>query len=276
MTRFRFVAEQAAQFPVSLLCRTLGVTRGGYYAWRRRPPSARAVADRELSERISEIHDQTLGIYGAPRVHVELRLAHGIHVGRKRVARLMRGLGIFGAGRQGGPRTATCDPARPSAPDLVDRSFCPRRTEPPGSATSSTCRPARGSCSSPRCRTSSAAGSSAGRCAMTCGQNWCSTPSGWPSHNADRAPAWSRTPTTAPSKPASPTAPTPRPPGTTSQWARSVTPGTTPSPRTSSPAPTRNSVGASASPPVRAARMRLFWSSSASTTPAAATPASAT
>ena len=58
--RFRFVAEEAAQFPVSLLCRTLGVTRQGYYAWRRRPPSARAIADQELSERIGQIHDGTL------------------------------------------------------------------------------------------------------------------------------------------------------------------------------------------------------------------------
>lgn len=128
MTRFRFIAEEAAQFPVSLLCRVLGVTRGGYYAWRRRPPSARAIADAELSERIGRIHDQTLGIYGAPRVHAELRIAHGINVGRKRVARLMRQRGIFGAGRRGGPRTTSRDPARPSAPDLVDRSFA--RAEP--------------------------------------------------------------------------------------------------------------------------------------------------
>ena len=106
----------------------LGVTRGGYYAWRTRPPSARAIADAELSERIGQIHDQTLGIYGAPRVHAELRLGHGIHVGRKRVARLMRERGIFGAGRRGGPRTTIRDPARASAPDLVDRSFA--RAEP--------------------------------------------------------------------------------------------------------------------------------------------------
>ena len=128
MTRFRFIAKEAAQFPVSLLCRTLGVTRGGYYAWRGRPPSARALADAALSQRIGQIHDQTLGIYGAPRVHAELRLGHGIHVGRKRVARLMRERGIFGAGRRGGPRTTTRDPARASAPDLVDRSFA--RAEP--------------------------------------------------------------------------------------------------------------------------------------------------
>jgi putative transposase len=128
VTRFRFIAEEAAQFPVSLLCRTLGVTRGGYYAWRRRPPSARALADRQLSEQIGRIHDQTLGIYGAPRIHAELRLGHGICVGRKRVARLMRERGIFGAGRRGGPRTTTRDSVRPSAPDLVDRSFV--RAEP--------------------------------------------------------------------------------------------------------------------------------------------------
>src|SRR5205085_9698123 len=74
-------------------------------------------------DKIALVHDQTLGIYGAPRIHAELRLGHAIAVGRKRVARLMRELGIFGAGRRGGPRTTTRDPARPSAPDLVDRSF---------------------------------------------------------------------------------------------------------------------------------------------------------
>lgn len=103
MTRFRFIAEQAAQFRVCLLCRCVGVTRQGYYAWRRRPPSARALSDARLSGRIARIHDQTLGIYGAPRIHAELRLGHGLRVGRKRVARLMRGLGIMGAGRRGGP-----------------------------------------------------------------------------------------------------------------------------------------------------------------------------
>jgi putative transposase len=126
--RFRFIAEEAAQFPVSLLCKVMGVSRGGFYAWRRRPPSARARSDAELSERIGQIHDEVLGIYGAPRIHAELRLAYGIRVGRKRVARLMREASVFGAGRRGGPRTTTRDPAGPAAPDLVDRSFA--RAEP--------------------------------------------------------------------------------------------------------------------------------------------------
>ena len=87
MSRFRFVAEEAAQFPVSLLCRVVGVTRQGFYAWKRRHPSRRELADRELSKRIREVHGETEGIYGAPRIHAELRLEHGVRVGRKRVAR---------------------------------------------------------------------------------------------------------------------------------------------------------------------------------------------
>ncbi len=129
MTRFRFVAEEAAQFPVSLLCRVVGVTRQGFYAWKRRQPSRRELADRELSERIREVHVETEGIYDAPRIHAELRLEHGVRVGRKRVARLLRQLGLRGAdGRRGGPRTTARDPKRPSAPDLVDRDFA--RAEP--------------------------------------------------------------------------------------------------------------------------------------------------
>ena len=129
MKRFRFVAEEAAQFPVSLLCKTVGVTRQGFYAWKRREPSARELADRELGERIRIVHAETEGIYGSPRIHAELRLEHDIRVGRKRVARLMRLLELRGAdGKRGGPRTTIRDPQRSSAPDLVDRRFA--RAEP--------------------------------------------------------------------------------------------------------------------------------------------------
>jgi Integrase core domain/HTH-like domain len=129
VTRFRFVEAEAAQFPVSLLCKTMGVTRQGFYAWRKRPPSVRELADRKLCERIREIHTETEGAYGAPRIYNELRLGDGIAVGKKRVARLMRQLGIKGAdGKRGGPRTTVRDPKRVSAPDLVDRDFA--RAEP--------------------------------------------------------------------------------------------------------------------------------------------------
>jgi putative transposase len=129
VTRFRFVEAEAAQFPVSLLCRVVGVTRQGFYAWKRRPPSVRELADRELSKRIREIFIETEEIYGAPRIYSELKLGHGLAIGKKRVARLMRQLGIRGAdGKRGGPRTTVRDPKRPSAPDLVDRDFA--RAEP--------------------------------------------------------------------------------------------------------------------------------------------------
>jgi putative transposase len=129
VTRFRFVEAEAAQFPVSLLCRVVGVTRQGFYAWKRRSPSDRELADRELGERIKQIHSASEEIYGAPRIYSELKLGDGIRVGKKRVARLMRQLGIRGAdGKRGGYRTTTRDPQRSSAPDLVDRDFA--RAEP--------------------------------------------------------------------------------------------------------------------------------------------------
>ena len=79
------------------MCKTISVSRGGFYAWKDRPPSDRARADAELGERIRRVHEDTEGIYGAPRIHKELQLAQGIGVGRKRVARLMRELGLRGA-----------------------------------------------------------------------------------------------------------------------------------------------------------------------------------
>ncbi len=129
MSRFRFVEAEAAQFPVSLLCRVVGVSRQGFYAWKRRPPSARELADRALCDRIRQVHEETEGIYGAPRIYSELRLGDGIPIGKKRVAKLMRQLGLRGAdGRRGGPKTTVRDAKRPSAPDLVDRDFA--RAEP--------------------------------------------------------------------------------------------------------------------------------------------------
>jgi putative transposase len=105
------------------------VTRQGFYAWKRRPPSARGLADRELSERIKEIYTETEEIYGAPRIFSELKLGDGVRVGKKRVARLMHQLGIRGAdGRRGAFRTTVRDPKRSSAADLVDRDFA--RAEP--------------------------------------------------------------------------------------------------------------------------------------------------
>jgi putative transposase len=99
------------------------VTRAGYHAWKRRPPSARSREDARLRQRIHEIHAASRGIYGAPRVHAELRAVDGIGVSRKRVARLMRELDLEGVSRRGKRRARRFAAEAPAAPDLVRRNF---------------------------------------------------------------------------------------------------------------------------------------------------------
>ena len=119
---FRFVEREKARFPIATMCRLLGVSPSGYWAWRRRPPSARALADAALSERIRHAHGASRGTYGAPRVHADLR-EEGIRCGRKRVARLMRAESLVGVHRRRFVRTTRRDPAATAAPDLVKRQF---------------------------------------------------------------------------------------------------------------------------------------------------------
>jgi putative transposase len=89
VSAFRFIEAERASHSVPLLCRVLGVSRSGYYAWKNRPPSERARFDAVLLEKIEMIHRNSRATYGAPRVHAELS-ALGIRCARKRVARLMR------------------------------------------------------------------------------------------------------------------------------------------------------------------------------------------
>jgi putative transposase len=104
------------------MCRVLGVSTSGYYAWQRRAPSARAQQDAALTMKIYTIHIESRGTYGAPRVHAELA-AQGFHVGRKRVARLMRAARVQGVSRRKFVVTTTRDRAAQPAPDLVQRQF---------------------------------------------------------------------------------------------------------------------------------------------------------
>jgi putative transposase len=106
-------------------CRLLGVSRSGYYEWAANRPSARALQDAELIERIRAIHKDNLGVYGSPRIHADLRLAHGVRVGRKRVERLMRQAGISGMVRRKRGRTTISVPGVRVADDLVERQFRP-------------------------------------------------------------------------------------------------------------------------------------------------------
>lgn len=122
---FQLVEAERAQHPVSLLCGVLGVTRAGFYAWKRRGPSKRTLEDERLSRLIARVHSESLQTYGVPRIHAELADDYGIRVGRKRVARLMKRQGIEGVSRRGKRRYKTTIPAKeqPAAPDLVRRSF---------------------------------------------------------------------------------------------------------------------------------------------------------
>jgi putative transposase len=107
---------------VATVCRVLGVSASGYYAWQSRPLSARTHTDRELLEQIRTIHDRSRGTYGAPRIHAELA-AQGLHIGRKRVARLMQAAGLAGVSRRAFVTTTRRDPVARPAPDLVQRAF---------------------------------------------------------------------------------------------------------------------------------------------------------
>lgn len=107
---------------VALVCRVLGVSESGFYAWRKRAPSRRASDDVRLTARIKEIHAMSDGTYGAPRVRAELADVDGLKVGVRHIARLMRKAGIRGVSRRRFCVTTTRD-GSPVSPDLVERKF---------------------------------------------------------------------------------------------------------------------------------------------------------
>ncbi len=104
------------------MCLLLGVSPSGFYAWLKRPISARSKANEELTSRIRAIHERSRGTYGAPRVRAELA-AQGSRVSRKRVAARMRDAGLIGASRRRFSTTTVRDRAARPAPDLVQRRF---------------------------------------------------------------------------------------------------------------------------------------------------------
>jgi putative transposase len=122
VSRFRFIAVEKANYPVVRLCRVLNVSASGFYAWVKRPPSARTVANAALTERIRVVHARSRNTYGSPRVHAELRETGP--VGRKRVARLMREAGVVGCRPRGFRRTTIAEPSA-QTDDLVRRDFRP-------------------------------------------------------------------------------------------------------------------------------------------------------
>jgi putative transposase len=127
VTIYRHISAERAHcdFAVSRMCELLGVSTSGYYDWAGRAPSDRALSDAWLIEKIREIFAEHREVYGAPRIHAELRLAYGVRVGRKRVERLMRAAGISGLVARKRARTTLRVPGVRVADDLVERQFRP-------------------------------------------------------------------------------------------------------------------------------------------------------
>jgi putative transposase len=125
VTAYRLISAEKARTPISMACRLLGVSRSGYYEWAANVPSTRAREDAELVERILAIHGANRGVYGSPRIHAELAMAHGVRVGRKRVERLMREAKISAMVRRKRGRTTISVPGVRVADDLVERQFRP-------------------------------------------------------------------------------------------------------------------------------------------------------
>ncbi len=120
---FEFVEANRAVFPVAVMCRVLGVSTSGYYGWRQRPPSVRALGDDVLTEQIRLVHAQSRQTYGYRRIRAELVDGQGLVVGRHRVARLMRRAGIHGVTRRKFCRTTRRDNRAQPVPDLLRRDF---------------------------------------------------------------------------------------------------------------------------------------------------------
>ncbi|BCL79035.1 transposase [Ktedonobacteria bacterium brp13] len=120
--KFQFIHEHRQLFPILRMCQVLDVSENGYYNWRKRGKSQRKRDDEQLTEHIEDAYYQNRGLYGSPRIHVELQ-EQGIHCGRKRVARLMQEHELSARKKKRKPRTTDSNHAFPMAPNLLEQDF---------------------------------------------------------------------------------------------------------------------------------------------------------
>lgn len=122
--KFSFIAEKAESFGIAPLCRALGVSRSGFYAWRGRPQSAHDIEDERLKVLVQEAHKCGRCVYGSPRVHRALKKRKiPVKISRKRVVRLMQEEGLVGRPRRRFKRTTDSNHANPVAENLLNRDF---------------------------------------------------------------------------------------------------------------------------------------------------------
>jgi hypothetical protein len=126
--RFAFIDAEKAVFPVAALCRVLEVTRQGYYAFKARPPSERARDDAELQRRVRAVHADSRSTYGSPRV---LRALHrqGVRVGKRRVERAMRSMGLTARNKRRFRVTTAANPKHRVEPNVLARDFTAERPD---------------------------------------------------------------------------------------------------------------------------------------------------
>lgn len=120
--RYAFIKEHRDTWAVGLMAGVLAVSVSGFYAWLRRGQSERAKEDERLNEKIVMFHRESRATYGSPRIHKDLKAA-GHHIGRKRVARLMRKAGLRGKTKRRFKTTTTSRHTRPRAANLVEQNF---------------------------------------------------------------------------------------------------------------------------------------------------------
>jgi transposase InsO family protein len=125
--KYQFIAAHVQEFKITLMCRVLGVSRSGYYAWGKRPSSPRKMADQSLTEQIVVIHQNSRRTYGSIRIQEELA-DQGIKCGHNRVARLMREVGLSAKqSRKFKIITTDSNHDQPIAPNLLERDFTAKR-----------------------------------------------------------------------------------------------------------------------------------------------------
>jgi putative transposase len=120
---FGFIAAERAAHSIAIMCRVLEVSRSGYHAWARRPPSSRALEDARLTLRIRVLHKKRREVYGSPRIWSDLVVDDGERIGRKRVERLMRQAGLSGLVTKKWKATTVRVSGVRVADDLLDRNF---------------------------------------------------------------------------------------------------------------------------------------------------------
>ena len=148
--KYQFIEQHQQGFPVVTMCRVLGVSESGYYAWRKRPTCQRKREDALIVAQIRQIFLSHREVYGSPRVHAELK-EQGVHCARKRIARLMREHGITPKRKRRRVVTTNSQHENPVAPHLLQRDFTHQNPTQSGSRTLPICRLPRGGCTLPLC-----------------------------------------------------------------------------------------------------------------------------